>query len=405
MSFNVAPINIPPKGPAAPAVVMDVSPGKCTNTCPKQNCAIHAAKVDSKELADIMGRLSLSDITTNNNNKPRSGPLPGLGVTIPRPMSGPLIRKAKVKFHFVRHAQSDLSLSSDFEAITPSSLFAVHNIRTIKDNTTFRDTDLTPHGREQARELGLYFPFVDSIKALFASPLRRCVSTSLIAFPSIYERGVRVTLWEDLREFGYAQCNTGSTLHKLRENFREIKTGVVNTELLYGGWEFLYEPTVEDRMERVEKVKRELKEFEHVILNGGTWKGMVYLPHYGEEDVGVLIVSHGGFLAKLMNYPKQNWSNAEYRTFKFPSEEKIAAGCPPLHLLQTKASYAKEHVPLKQAGPPFHFEIDNTTQERLLEIQEYKDHIENCDRKAREGEARSFAAFMKSVVADEDARD
>lgn len=104
MSFNVAPLTIPPKGAAAPAVVMDVSPGKCTNTCPKENCAIHAAKVDNKELADIMGRLSLSDVT-NNNNKPRSGPLPGLGVTIPRPMSSPFIRKPKVKYHFVRHAQ------------------------------------------------------------------------------------------------------------------------------------------------------------------------------------------------------------------------------------------------------------------------------------------------------------
>ncbi|KAL5321124.1 hypothetical protein ACEPPN_011936 [Leptodophora sp. 'Broadleaf-Isolate-01'] len=386
MSFNVAPLTIPPKGAAAPAVVMDVSPGKCTNTCPKENCAIHAAKVDNKELADIMGRLSLSDVT-NNNNKPRSGPLPGLGVTIPRPMSSPFIRKPKVKYHFVRHAQ------------------AVHNIRTIKDKTSFRDTDLTPHGREQARALGLYFPFLDSIKAVFASPLRRCVSTALIAFPSIYERGVKVTLWEDLREFGHAQCNTGSTLHKLRENFREIRTGVVNTELLYGGWEFLHEPTPEDRMERVEKVRRELKEFEHVILNGGTWKGMTFMPHYGEEDVGVLIVSHGGFLTKLMNYPKQNWSNAEYRTFKFPSDEKIAAGCQPLHLLQTKASYAKEHVPIPETGPPFHIEIDNTTQERLLEIQEYKDHIENCDRKAREGEARAFAAFMKNVGANEDSRD
>ncbi|KAH7363895.1 histidine phosphatase superfamily [Rhexocercosporidium sp. MPI-PUGE-AT-0058] len=387
MSSSVAPLKIPSKGLLASVVTMSVSPSKCSNTCPKENCAVHSPEVDCKELEDIMGRLCLSDVT----NKPRSGPAPGLGVTLPRPrLFSPFVRIPKVRWHFVRHAQ------------------AVHNVRNKDyDYTTFRDTDLTEHGRDQARALGLSFPFADNIKYEFASALRRAINTALIAFPIVNARGVKLILWDELREFGGAQCNTGSSLHRLHENIREIRTGVVNTELLYGGWEWQHETGAAERKERVERVKKDMKEFEQVAIHGGTWKGMVFMPHYGEDDIGILVVSHGAFMAKLMNYPTpgQNWSNAEYRTFKFPSDEKIAAGCPPLHFIQTKASYAKEHIPIKQTAPTYNAVIDNTTQDRLDEIQEYNTHVEACARKVRMRKAQAFGELMKNIGADEDTRE
>lgn len=59
------------------------------------------------------------------------------------------------------------------------------------------------------------------------------------------------------------------------------------------------------KRERIVKVKKALKEFESVVVNGGTWKGMVFMPHYGEDNVEVVVVSHGGFLCQLMGYPSK----------------------------------------------------------------------------------------------------
>ncbi|PVH85680.1 hypothetical protein DL98DRAFT_650656 [Cadophora sp. DSE1049] len=378
MSTLHLPITIPPKARLAPAVVMAVSPAKSESNCPKENCMIHVPKVDKVELNDLMGRLSLSDIS---NNKDRSAA--GSVVTIPRALSGPFSGKPKVRFHFVRHAQ------------------AIHNIHTIVDSTSLRDTNLTPHGKEQSRALSTSFPHASKIKYVLCSPLRRTINTALIGFPSVYARGVKCILYEDLREFGQAQCNTGSTLLKLRENFKEINTGVVNTELIYGGWEWLHEYGSNAKRERIVKVKKALKEFESVVVNGGTWKGMVFMPHYGEDNVEVVVVSHGGLLCQLMGYPKQNWANAEWRTFKFPSASKIADGHLPLNLIQTKASLAKVHTPIPETGPRFHMVVDDTTYERLKEIHQFAEHVEMMKRKAREGEARAFGEYMKSVGADE----
>lgn len=75
--------------------------------------------------------------------------------------------------------------------------------------------------------------------------------------------------------------------------------------MLYGGWEFLDEVGDEARMARVNKVKHHLKEFETVVINGGMWMGMRFEPHLGEENVEVLVVSHGAFLSKLLGYPSK----------------------------------------------------------------------------------------------------
>ena len=60
------------------------------------------------------------------------------------------------------------------------------------------------------------------------------------------------------------------------------------------------------KRERTVKVKKALKELESVVVNGGTWKGMVFMPHYGEDNVEVVVVSHGGFLCQLMGYPSKS---------------------------------------------------------------------------------------------------
>lgn len=104
---STVPFTISPKARAAPAVLMGVSPGKCTNTFPKENCPVHKPKVDEEELGEIMGRMSLSDLTNHQarsvtTSKPRAallGPVIYAGLRIP------FIRTPKVKFHFVRHAQ------------------------------------------------------------------------------------------------------------------------------------------------------------------------------------------------------------------------------------------------------------------------------------------------------------
>ena len=105
MSTLNLPLTILPKACLAPAVVMTVSPYKSENNCPKENCPIHVPKIDKVELNDLMGRLSLSDVS-----KKKARITAGSIVSIPCSLSDPFFRKPKVRFHFVRHAQVSWSL-------------------------------------------------------------------------------------------------------------------------------------------------------------------------------------------------------------------------------------------------------------------------------------------------------
>ena len=105
MSALNVPITVPPKARLAPAVVTSVSPAKSENNCPKENCTIHVPKVDTLELNDLMGRLSLSDISNSQDRLAVKSLF-----AIPRALSDPVIRKPKVRFHFVRHAQVSFAL-------------------------------------------------------------------------------------------------------------------------------------------------------------------------------------------------------------------------------------------------------------------------------------------------------
>ncbi|KAL2072769.1 hypothetical protein VTL71DRAFT_12112 [Oculimacula yallundae] len=417
----MAPHTIPPKAPPAKAVLMTLSPTKGTNPCRKENCRIHVAvaKVDESELEEIMGRISLYDVT-NKKDRSIAGPSgsgSGVRVAIPRPLYTSYGRRPKVKFHFVRHAQ------------------AIHNMRGITGAQNLRDTTLTPHGMKQAESLSLpgFFPSSPPIKIILSSPLRRTINTALLGFSSIAAaNGVEIILWSDLREYGISMCNTGSSLLKLRENIKAIEGGaerkgvqqgkraigmeiesemedaegkgkekevqnedytgkvVINTSLLYGGWEWNFEMTTMEKVERIERVKTKLKELEQVAIDGGVWHGIKF--EKSEKDVGIVIVSHGGFLRWLMGHGTRRWANAEYRTFKFPSIAKIEAGHPPLEFIETKASVAKTHYPIRETGQPFWMEIDETTKERLAEVREYLERVELVERRAN-NRAKAFKKY------------
>ncbi|CZT09896.1 uncharacterized protein RCO7_02231 [Rhynchosporium graminicola] len=383
---STAPLTISAKAPPAQAVLMTLSPPKCTNICQKENCTIHVPKEvdDSGEMTEIMGCLSLGDIS-NKNSRSNNSHAPGQGVvgSIPRPLSKPLVRKPK----------------------------AIHNMASIIGARHLRDTCLTPHGKTQALSLQNTFPYPSStpkVKYIFSSPLRRTINTAIYGFQAPTSRGIPITLWPDLREFGHWQCNTGTRLFKLRQEIKDVekRSAVlkIDTRLMYGGWEWNFEMGTARKMERVERVKRALKMLEEVVVQGGEWNGMKFEASHG-EDVGIVIVSHGGFLRSLMGYQSQRWYNAEIRTFKFPSPSKVATGHPPLSFLQTKASLANPHIPIPQTGPPFHMVIDNTTQERLAEIAEYKNHVEAMKRANWKGKARVFQHHVMKEDEESDAFD
>ena len=45
----------------------------------------------------------------------------------------------------------------------------------------------------------------------------RTIATALVGFDPVFDRGLKVIAWDDLREWGKALCSTGTSLEILKE--------------------------------------------------------------------------------------------------------------------------------------------------------------------------------------------
>lgn len=163
---------------------------------------------------------------------------------------------------------------------------------------------------------------MDKITHVVCSPLLRAIMTTLIGFKPIFQKGIKAIAWEQLREWGSAPCGTGTPLNQLEElvggeksclisfstpphtlrilsiDICELGLGI-DLQLLSPGWE-LNKDRRKDRAIRVKNVKKELLELGQTILHGGEWNGIDFRPFPGDEDIDILVVSHGGFLSYLL---------------------------------------------------------------------------------------------------------
>jgi broad specificity phosphatase PhoE len=175
-----------------------------------------------------------------------------------------------VTIHLVRHAQG------------------LHNLS--RENEALHDPQLTDLGKQQCAELKAAFPHHDKLTRLFASPLRRTLSTCLLSFASETEgpgsKYPQVVAIPELQEVSDAPCDTGSDAGTLSREF----TGLVDLSRLYDEWNLAPEWTtwatkLAATDSRAHKARLMLKE----------------MLQFTGDDEHVAIVTHGAFVHFLTN--------------------------------------------------------------------------------------------------------
>ena len=81
------------------------------------------------------------------------------------------------------------------------------------------DPELSPDGQEQSRRLCAQFPHHQKVDLLCASPLRRTLLTTLLAFEPEVARGLKVIALPDAQEATAVPSDTGSPASALRKEF------------------------------------------------------------------------------------------------------------------------------------------------------------------------------------------
>jgi broad specificity phosphatase PhoE len=113
-----------------------------------------------------------------------------------------LRRRKKKTVHVIRHAESE------------------HN--TPPYSASLRDPYLTPAGQAQAETLGRQFPNIEDIDLIVCSPMKRAISTGLLAFKDYLQTNNReLVALPELQELSGRPCDIGSSLAELLTEFRE----------------------------------------------------------------------------------------------------------------------------------------------------------------------------------------
>lgn len=232
----------------------------------------------------------------------------------------------KITIHCVRHAQG------------------YHNLET-PGYENLHDPLLTRLGEEQCTQLAALFPYHSSITHLVASPLKRTLYTCLLSFPSEVSSGLKVLAIPELQENGNIPCDTGSDPDILA---KELADGTfagrykdsVDLSRVHAGWNSKTgkwsqeDPAIHERATAARK-----------ILLG---IGQEALEASGGKEVGIVVVTHGGFLHFLTEdydgdhkFTGTGWANTEYRAYEFKSGSDRAS------LQETLESEKRRHkIPL-----------------------------------------------------------
>jgi broad specificity phosphatase PhoE len=58
---------------------------------------------------------------------------------------------------------------------------------------------------------------MEKITHIFCSPMMRTIATALVGFKTLFDLGLKIFVWGDLREWGKSLCGTGTSLEILKE--------------------------------------------------------------------------------------------------------------------------------------------------------------------------------------------
>ena len=157
-----------------------------------------------------------------------------------------------------------------------------HNL--CPENHSMPDPSLTPKGKEQCHNLARNFPYLDSIGAIVASPLRRTIYTALYGFKPLIEKGMPVIALPEICETADVPCDTGTDIGVLKE---EMKDKPVDLSRVKEGWNAKtgkWAPTAD----AIDKRAREARQ---------------WLKSRSEDEI--VVVTHGG----LLHYFTEDWSD------------------------------------------------------------------------------------------------
>lgn len=175
-------------------------------------------------------------------------------------------------------------------------------------DTNVRDPVLTPYGREQCYQLRTQFPRHKEVDLLCASPLRRTLLTTLLAFePEVAQRGMQIVALPDAQEGTDVPSETGSPLSVLKQEFGDQQIDYSN---LSDDWYVKTGRNAVDRgslFARARALRRWLRD---------------------REEKEIVLVTHGYFAHFITgNIDEHNgeqtgeyWNNIMTRSFTFQHE-------------------------------------------------------------------------------------
>ncbi|KAI1363777.1 histidine phosphatase superfamily [Xylaria arbuscula] len=179
--------------------------------------------------------------------------------------------------HLIRHAQAEHNVDQDF---------------------TIHDPDLTSLGHEQCE---LAFKEWGNPVIVLASPLQRTIQTALGLFREYTSSGRKIILVPGLQEVGNTPSDTGSPREKLESRF--------GNDLDYG----LLAPDWADKTDKSliseESIKERARSTRAFIRS--------IAQEYKDEDVSIVVVTHGKFLWYLTKNHDYWFKNVERRKYVF----------------------------------------------------------------------------------------
>ncbi|KAG0649486.1 hypothetical protein D0Z07_4082 [Hyphodiscus hymeniophilus] len=188
--------------------------------------------------------------------------------------------------HLVRHAEGYHQLPHDHPDVN------IH------------DPSLTPRGIKQSLRFGAKFPYIAQTTHLYASPLRRTLQTTMLAFKLEMASGLRVVALPDAQEATDAPSDTGSDITVLRNEFGDA----VSYEHVGGAW---YEKTGGNATD-VSSLHHRAKRLR------------VWLRSQAPDGGQIVVVTHGIFAHYLTGHIDEQgiqtgeyWTNVMWRSFVF----------------------------------------------------------------------------------------
>ncbi|KAI0545980.1 histidine phosphatase superfamily [Xylaria curta] len=173
---------------------------------------------------------------------------------------------------------------------------------TAPNGSPLRDPSLSNVGINQSRLIRNTFPYMNQVRAIVSSPLRRAIQTAQIAFEPILAPGLQITTSQVLLGLHGTPEFLGSPWEDLREEF-----GLdIDVRGLHNGWwyqaindvhQFCAITATErarDARLRIRQVARELYDDDHIV-----------------------VVTHRLFIGYLIGNIGDDFADGEYRSYQF----------------------------------------------------------------------------------------